>query len=147
MNAMDMFRKKFEDYRRICDTEGPQKAHDFLMQGYADRQKKSLGPYIENNSLFEGFSKANPIYAQLGMVMEAVDISDSGMDAVIEVHHVCPFLDMAKEFGFERPCPIICDLDIEATIDAFDGFRGKTISCKADGDCVCIFKYERPMKK
>jgi hypothetical protein len=110
------------------------KAHDYLMQGYAERQKKSLGPYIENNSLFEGFSRAIPVYAQLGMVMEAVDISDNGMDAVIEVHHVCPFMDMAREYGFERPCPVICDLDIEATIEAFDGFKGKTISCKADGE-------------
>jgi hypothetical protein len=147
MSVMEMFRKKFEDYLRIADTEGPQKAHDVLMQGYAERQKKNLGPYIDNFTLFEGFSKAIPVYAQMGMVMEAVDISDSGMDAVIEVHHVCPFLEMAKEFGFERPCPVICDLDIEATIDAFEGFKGKRISCKADGDCVCIFKYERPMKK
>ena len=147
MSVMDMFRKKFEDYRNITLSEGPQEAHDFLMKGYAERQKKSLGPYIENNSLYEGFKKAIPVYAQLGMVMEAVDISENGMDAVIEVHHVCPFMDMAKEFGFDRPCPVICDLDIEATIEAFEGFRGKTISCKADGDCVCIFKYERPMKK
>ena len=79
MNPMDMFRKKFEDYRRITDAEGSQKAHDVLMEGYAERQKKSLGPYIENNSLFEGFSKAIPIYAQLGMVMEAVNISENGM--------------------------------------------------------------------
>ena len=147
MDVMDMFRKKFEDYRKIAASEGPQEAHDFLMQGYAERQKKSLGPYIENNSLYEGFKKAIPVYAQLGMVMEAVDISDNGMDAVIEVHHVCPFMDMAKQLGFDRPCPVICDLDIEATIEAFDGFKGRTISCKADGDCVCIFKYERPMKK
>ncbi len=147
MSVMNMFRKKFEDYRRIADAEGPQQAHDFLMQGYAQRQRDNLGPYIENATLFAGFKKAIPIYAQLGMVMEAVDISDSGMDAVIEVHHVCPFMDMAKEFGFERPCPVICDLDIEATIEAFDGLTGKTISCKADADCVCIFKYERPEKK
>lgn len=147
MNPMDMFRKKFEDYKRIIAVEGPQKAHDFLMQGYAERQRKNLGPYIENNSLYEGFKKAIPVYAQLGMVMDAVDISNKDMDAVIEVHRVCPFMDMAKEFGFEKPCPIICDLDVEATIEAFDGLTGSTISCQANGDCVCIFKYERPVKK
>ncbi len=147
MNPMDMFRKKFEDYRRITDTEGEQQAHAFLMQGYAERQKKSLGPYIENNSLYEGFKKAIPIYAQLGMVMDAVDTSNKDMDSVIEVHRVCPFMDMAKQYGFERPCTVICDLDVEATIEAFEGFSGKTIACQADGDCVCIFKYERPMKK
>jgi predicted ArsR family transcriptional regulator len=147
MNPMDMFKKKFDDYKQIVAVEGPQEAHDFLMKGYAERQKKSLGPYIENNSLYEGFKKAIPVYAQLGMVMDAVDISNKDMDAVIEVHRVCPFMDMAKEYGFEKPCPIICDLDIEATIEAFDGFKGKTISCQADGDCVCIFQYERPMKK
>ena len=147
MNPMDMFRKKFEDYRRIADTEGEQNAHDFLMQGYAERQKKSLGPYIENNTLYEGFKKAIPVYAQLGMVMDAVDTSNKDMDAVIEIHRVCPFMDMAKQYGFERPCPVICDLDVEATIEAFEGLRGKTISCQAEGDCVCIFKYERPIKK
>ncbi len=96
MDPMDMFRKKFDDYRQIVISEGPQEAHDFLMKGYAERQKKSLGPYIENNSLYEGFKKAIPVYAQLGMVMDAVDISNNGMDAVIEVHRVCPFMDMAK---------------------------------------------------
>lgn len=147
MDPMDIFRKKFDDYRQIVIVEGPQEAHDFLMQGYAERQKKSLGPSIEKNSLYEGFKKAIPVYAQLGIVMEAVDVSSNGMDAVIRVHRVCPFMDMAKQYGFEKPCHIICDLDIEATIEAFDGIMCKTISCQADGDCVCIFKYERPIKK
>jgi len=147
MDPMEMFRKKFEDYCRISKAEGPGKAHDALMEGYAERQKKSLGPYIDHNSLYEGFKKAIPIYETLGMIMDAVDISNKDKDGVIEIHRACPFMEMAKEFGLEKPCPVICDLDIEATIEAFEGLTGKTISCQADGDCVCIFKYERPLAK
>jgi len=43
MNPMKMFRKKFEEYRRITETDGLKKAHNVLMEGYAERQKQNLG--------------------------------------------------------------------------------------------------------
>jgi hypothetical protein len=39
-------------------------------------------------------------------------------------------------------------MDVEATKTAFSdsGMKGGILARQADGDCVCIFKYERPKK-
>ena len=50
---------------------------------------------------------------------------------------------LASEYGFEKPCPLICELDVRATREAFPGMKGKILCAQADGDNVCIFKYER----
>jgi len=52
-------------------------------------------------------------------------------------------MEMSKEYGFEKPCHIICEMDVAATNEAFDDITGNILSRMADGDCVCIFKYER----
>ncbi len=145
MNPLELFRKKFGMYKKIRDESGEQKAWDTLFQGYPERQKKNMGPFIENTTLAEGFTKAIPLYKQIGMEMEVIDISNKNMDAVIEVQKVCPAIDLAKEFGFDKPCRLICEMDVEATKAAF-GMKGDILSRQVEGDCVCIFKYERPMK-
>lgn len=144
--ALEMFRKKFETYRKVMDAEGEQKAWDTLFAGYPERQKKNMGPMIEGVSLAKGFSTGIEKYKQIGMEMEVIDISNAGMDAVLEVQKVCPVLGMSKEYGFEKPCHIICDMDIEATKAAFPGMHGARLSAKAEGSAVCIFKYERKAK-
>jgi len=146
MNPMEMFKKKFETYKSIMDKDGEQKAWDTLMEGYAERQKKNMGPFIDNSTLAEGFTKAIPAYKMLGMDMAVVDISNNNMDAVIEVQRVCPVQEMAREFGFSKPCKVICEMDVQATKDAFKGMKGGIVAAIADGDCVCLFKYERPKK-
>jgi len=146
MNPMEMFKKKFETYKNIMDKDGEQKAWDTLMEGYAERQKKNMGPFIDNSTLAEGFTKAIPAYKMLGMDMAVVDISNNNMDAVIEVQRVCPVQEMAREFGFSKPCKVICEMDVQATKDAFKGMTGGIIASIAGGDCVCLFKYERPKK-
>ena len=145
MNPLELFRKKFGMYKKIMDESGEQKAWDTLFQGYPERQKKNMGPFIENTTLAEGFTKAIPFYKQIGMEMEVIDISNKNMDAVIEVQKVCPAIDLAKEFGFDKPCRLICEMDVEATKAAF-GMKGVILARQVEGDCVCIFKYERPMK-
>lgn len=146
MNPIEMFRKKFETYKSIMDSAGEQKAWDTLMEGYPERQKKNMGPFIDNNTLADGFTKAIPAYKMLGMDMAVIDISNNDMDAVLEIQRVCPVLAMAKEYGFAKPCNVICEMDVQATKKAFDGMRGGIIAAIADGDCVCIFKYERGKK-
>jgi predicted ArsR family transcriptional regulator len=141
-----MFKKKFETYKSIMEAEGEQKAWDTLMEGYPERQKNNMGPFIDNNTLAEGFTKAIPAYKMLGMDMAVIDISNNGMDAVLEVQRVCPVLAMAKEFGFSKPCNVICEMDVQATKKAFEGMQGGIIAAIAEGDCVCIFKYERKKK-
>ena len=146
MSGADLFRKKFEAYRKIMDEAGEKKAWDTLFEGYPERQRKNMGALIENTTLAQGFSKAIPLYKQIGMEMEVVDISNNSMDAVLEVQKKCPVLNMSKEYGFEKPCHIICEMDVEATKAAFKGMTGSILSRQADGDCVCLFKYERPKK-
>jgi hypothetical protein len=148
MDPIEMFKKKFETYRKVTDDSGEQKAWDMLFQGYPERQKEHMGPFIENSSLAEGFSKAIPIYKQIGMEMEVIDISNNSTDGVLEVQKVCPVISLCKDYGFDKPCRIICEMDVEATKTAFSdsGMKGGILARQADGDCVCIFKYERPKK-
>jgi hypothetical protein len=37
-------------------------------------------------------------------------------------------------------------MDVAATQAAFPGMKGAILSRMADGDCVCMFKYERDKK-
>ena len=146
MDTLEMLRKKFEKYKELMDESGDQQAWDTLFEGYPERQKKNMGPFIENKTLAEGFTKAIPFYEQFGMEMKIVDISNNKMDSVIEIQKICPFIQMAKEYGFKKPCRIICEMDVSATKAAF-GMKGDILSNQAEGDCVLIFKYERPRKK
>lgn len=146
MDSMTLFRKKFETYRKIMDEEGEQKAWDTLFAGYPERQKQNMGQFIDNDTLANGFTKAIPFYKQIGMDMAVIDISNKGMDAVIEVQRVCPVMEVAKEYGFDKPCKVICEMDVAATKKGFGNMSGGIIASIADGDCVCLFKYEREKK-
>ena len=146
MDVKEKFRQKFETYRKIMDEEGEQKAWDTLFEGYPERQKQNMGQFIDNDTLANGFTKAIPFYKQIGMDMAVVDISNDGMDAVIEVQRVCPVMEVAKEYGFDKPCKVICEMDVAATKQGFGNMSGGIIASIADGDCVCLFKYEREKK-
>ena len=148
MDPIEMFKQKFATYKKVMEESGDQQAWDTLFQGYPERQRKHMGEFIENTPLAEGFSKAIPIYKQMGMEMEVVDLSNNNMDAVIEIQKVCPVMEICKEYGFEKPCHVICEMDVEATKAGFadHGMKGSIIATQADGDCVCLFKYERPKR-
>jgi len=102
MDLIEVFRKKFETYRRVMDEAGEQKAWEALFQGYPERQRKNMAP-IMGGSLAEGFSKGVPRYKELGMDMAVVDISNDRVDAVIEVQRTCPALshNLHGQFGFQ----------------------------------------------
>lgn len=148
MDILEVFRKKFETYRRVTDESGEQKAWDTLFQGYPERQRANMGRLIEGNSLAEGFGKGVPLYKQIGMDMQVVDISNETTDAVLEIQRTCPALknQLHRQYGFDKPCKVICDMDIAATQAAFPGMKGKRLASMAEGDAVCMFKYERPKK-
>jgi hypothetical protein len=151
MNPLDMFRKKFEIYRKVLDESGEKKAWDALFDGYPERQRKNMGAYIaKHNTLAEAFTEAVAIYKQIGMEMQVVDISNNNMDAVLEIQRVCPALkfNLHGEFGFEKPCRVICEMDVAATNQAFAdmNMKGSILCAQAEGSCVCMFKYERPKK-
>lgn len=148
MDSKAMFRNKFETYRKVMDEAGEQQAWDTLFKGYPERQRQNMGRFIENKSLAEGFTEAVPLYKMIGMDMHVIDVSNNSMDAVIEVQKVCPVMQMAKEFGFDKPCTVICKMDVEATKAGFadQGMKGEILCAQADGHAVCLFKYERPAK-
>jgi predicted ArsR family transcriptional regulator len=152
MNPLDMFRKKFELYRKTLDEAGEEKAWDTLFQGYPERQRQHMGAIIEKyNTLAEAFDSAVSLYKQLGMDMQVVDISNAGKDAVLEIQRTCPALqfNLHKDFGFEKPCHVICEMDIAATNTGFAdvGMKGSILCSQADGNSVCMFKYERLQAK
>ena len=144
--VQEQMKQRFAAYKKISDESGEQKAWDACFEGYPERQKKMMGQFIDNNTLAGGFSQAIPFYKQIGMEMEVVDVSNRGKDAVIEIQKTCPVLEIAKEYGFEKPCRVICEMDVAATKAAFENMQGGILSRIADGDCVCLFMYERPQK-
>jgi predicted ArsR family transcriptional regulator len=144
--GVEMLKKKFEQFNKLKEEVGDEKAWEKIFEGYPERQKKNMGQFIEDNTLADGFGKAVPYYKQIGMDMEVVDISNNDMDAVLEIQKTCPVLSVCKEYGFEKPCDLICALDVRATKEAFPGMKGAILSAQADGDSVCLFKYERKKK-
>lgn len=145
--ALNMFRNRFAAYKKLVDDIGENAAYEQMMQGYPEQQKAFLGAFIDHTTLAKGFSDAIPIFRIMGFDMESVDVSQDGKDAVLEIQKVCPVLSIAQEYGFESPCKIVCEMEQDAIKKAFPDIKADILSRKANGDCVCTFKYERYAKE
>ncbi|MBW4688967.1 MAG: L-2-amino-thiazoline-4-carboxylic acid hydrolase [Komarekiella atlantica HA4396-MV6] len=145
--AIKLFRNRFIRYKKLVEEIGDKAAFEKMMEKYPQQQKALMGTFIDNNTLAQGFKKAAPLLGLMGFVMEIVDISQNGTDAALEIQRVCPVLSIAKEYGFAQPCRVFCEMEQEATKRAFPGIKAVILSKQAEGDCVCVFKYERPIKK
>jgi uncharacterized protein YbjT (DUF2867 family) len=141
--ARAQLRARFEQFAQLRDQYGKARALELLRERLPERQKTLMGPFITDVSLSEGFHQAIPIFEQLGMNMEVVDLSNHGKDAVLEIQRICPYRNLAAEFGLSSPCEITCDLEVAAIQQAFPQIKGRILSKLADGDCACLFKYER----
>ena len=141
--AQQRLRQRFEQFAKLRAEYGTVKARQMMKEGQGERQKQLMSPFITGVSLAEGFRRSIPIFEQLGMEMEVVNISNRGKDAVLEIQRVCPYLALASEFGLATPCQITCELEVEAINQAFPEMKGRILSKLASGDCVCLFKYER----
>ena len=141
--AEAMFRKKFAQLGQLIAAMGEKAAWEKMLEGYPERQRQHMGAFIKDTTLADGFAKAIPLFKQMGMEMEVIDISNRETDAVLEIQKACPVLALCQEYGFTKPCRAVCELDIEATRRAFPDMKAKILSRQADGDCVCVFKYER----
>jgi hypothetical protein len=137
---------KFSKFKELTDQLGPEKTWEKMLEGFPEQQQHRMNPFIANATLAEGFTKAIPFFKSVGMDMEVVDISNNNVDAALEIQRYCPYLEICKEYGFETPCHVICELDVEATRRAFPEMKGEILSRQAFGSCVCIFKYERAAK-
>ncbi|QOV24650.1 L-2-amino-thiazoline-4-carboxylic acid hydrolase [Anabaenopsis elenkinii CCIBt3563] len=141
--AMNLFRKRLQRYKSLVAEKGDAVAFEEMMAKYPEQQKALMGTFIEHNTLAQGFTQAAPLLRLMGFVMDVVDISQNGTDAALEIQRVCPFLSLAQEYGFESPCRVFCEMEQEATRRAFPEIKAAILSKQAEGDCVCVFKYER----
>ena len=141
--AKTQLRARFEQFAQLKAQYGTTRALEILRERLPDRQKTLMGPLITGVPLAEGFRRSIPIFEQLGMDMDVVDLSNQGKDAVLEIQRVCPYRELAREFGLPSPCQITCDLEVEAIQKAFPEMKGRILSKLANGDCACLFQYER----
>lgn len=144
--ALKMFRNRFAVYKKLVDEIGENAAYEKMMEAYPKQQKALMGAFIENTTLAKGFTETIPIFRLMGFTMEVIDISQNGKDAVLEIQRVCPVLSLAKEYGFDSPCRLVCEMEQDATEKAFPGIKAAIISRQSQGDCICVLKYERPAK-
>ena len=138
---------KFSKFKELSEQLGSDEAWEKMLDGFPEQQQHRMGPFIDHATLAEGFTKAIPFFKSAGMEMEVVDISNNNMDAALEIQKVCPYLEICKEHGFDTPCHVICEMDVEATHRAFPEMKGEILSRQAFGSCVCLFKYERAAKR
>ena len=141
--AEAFIRKRFETFKKLSAEMGKPKAMETMFAGYTEQLKRRMEPYIRKPALAEGLRAAVAEFNKNGWDMDVVDISNQGMDAALEIQKVCPANDIHKEFGFESPCFLICAPDGPAIKEAFPELKVKTLCRQADGDCVCMFTFER----
>lgn len=141
--AKAQLRERFEQFAQLRAQYGQAGALERLRVGLPERQKQLMSPFITDVFLAAGFRRAIPIFEQLGMDMTVVDLSNQGKDAVLEIQRICPYRELAIEFGLSSPCQITCDLEVQAIQQAFPEISGRILSKLAHGDCACLFKYER----
>ena len=146
-SAKARLRARFEQFAQLRAQYGTAKAIEMLRSSLPQRQKTLMSPFIAGVSLAEGFRRSLPIFEQLGMEMEVVELSNQDQDAVLEIQRVCPYRELAAEFGLSSPCQITCDLEVSAIQQAFPELKGRILSKLAKGDCVCLFKYERESER
>ncbi len=143
MQAETLFRQKFATFCQLTAQRDEAHAWEEMVAAYSERQKKQMGELIENDTLARGFSRGIPVFARMGLSMDVFDISNNGMDAALEAQKNCPALQFCHEYGFEKPCHVICEMDVEASRRAFPDMKVEILSRQAEGACVCLFKYER----
>ena len=139
-------RKKFSKFRELSRQHGEGHAWESMLEGFPELQKQRMGTLLGLPTLAEGFRAAVPYFRGVGMEMDVVDISNRGVDAALEIQRVCPYLEVCREYGFETPCHVICEMDMEASHRAFPEMKGEILCRLAFGEPVCIFKYESPAK-
>ncbi|MEO0987748.1 MAG: hypothetical protein AAFY20_19740 [Cyanobacteria bacterium J06639_14] len=140
----NMFRNRFTKYTQLAADIGEEAAFETLMEKYPEQQKLLMGAFINGTTLAKGFQKTIPLLRAAGFTTEIVDIAQNGQDAALEIQRVCPALAIAQEFGLETPCRVICEMEVEGARRAFPDMKASILSKISEGDCACIFKYERP---
>jgi hypothetical protein len=138
---------RLERYLRLRQERGEDAAREELLEGYPELQRAKMGPLITGVPLIEGFQKAVPMFAAIGVTEEVVDVSSGPADAVLEIAITCMCCDAAADLGREDPGPVLCELDFEATRRAFPELSVRAERQQARGDKLCVFRYSRPRRE
>jgi len=138
-----MQRERLERYHRLLASGSQAEAFETLLDGYPERQRRLMSPYIEGRSLADGFGQVREVFAEMGIREEIVDVSTPGEDAAIEVLTTCMCCDAAKDLGVSESSPVLCELDFEATRRAFPGLEVTVHHRMTDGAFACVFRYSR----
>jgi predicted ArsR family transcriptional regulator len=137
-------RARMERYVALREELGEEGAFEVLMEGYPERQRQLMGPYIEGSTLADGFGKVRDVFAQIGLGAEFLDASTPDEDAAYEVLTVCMCRKACDEIGMAQPSPVLCDLDVAATQRAFPDITLEVRHRVLDGAFACVFRYSRP---
>ena len=142
--ANSLLRNRFIKYTNLAKEIGETAAFEELVEKYPETQQLLVGLFSDGNTLAKEFRKKIPLLQSVGFATEIVDVSQAGQDAALEIQRACPALSLAKEYGLETPCRVLCEMEQEAVIRAYSNIKASVMSKITAGDCVCIFKYERP---
>lgn len=136
-------RARVARYLALRDELGHEQAFETLMEGYPEKQRRLMGPYIQGSSLADGFRQVREVFAQIGVRAEIVDASTADEDAAIEVLTVCMCRNACEEIGMTQPSSLLCELDFAATQRAFPEISVDVHHRVVDGAFACVFRYSR----
>jgi predicted ArsR family transcriptional regulator len=140
----DAQRERLSRYLELRAEVGDTAAREALLQGYPERQRALMGPYITDATLVEGISRVLPVFGEIGIAGEVIDASTDTVDSAIEILTACMCANACEELEVAEPIPLLCELDCEASRRAFPDLTVEALSRKVDGKHVCVFRYRRP---
>jgi hypothetical protein len=143
----DRFRRlqcqRLARYRRLRDDHGEEHAREELLAGYPERQRALMAPYLARPQLVEGFAQVLPVFADLGLNADYIDVSTGDCDAALEVLLTCMCRTAAADLGMADADSVLCELDLEATRRAFPEMSAEVVRQAAHGAPFCAFRYSR----
>lgn len=131
-------------YLELRDQHGAATAREIALVGLPERQAARMGPLIESTSLADGLSAAVPGLAAIGITTDFVDVSTESEDAALEIMLTCSCRVAARELGLAEAEPVVCDLDLAATSQAFPDLDVRVLARQTDRRNVCVFRFSRP---
>lgn len=136
-----LFRRKIEQHVRLVTELGE------VIERRCDTRELGTPKAVsaQEPSLAERLGKAIPVFADMGIEMEVMDISTEDVDGALEIMRTCPCLEASNQCGVTPPSSVLCHLEVETNRRALPGTEVRPLTRRVDdGSCICIFKYERP---
>jgi hypothetical protein len=136
-------RQRLERYRQLRVERGADQAREELLDGYPERQRTLMAPYLARPRLVEGFTQVLPVFGDLGLTADYIDVSTDTRDAALEILTTCMCRTAADDLGVTDQDGVLCELDLEATRRAFPELSAETVRRAVNGAPFCAFRYSR----